>query len=125
MDEFNKLGKFLQRINESTAISGNIDRLPRRLREEDDWESTAEDINGNAPVFGDGDGWNEELLSDAGLLDVLSDAGSLLYEIKNAVRGSGYTGGDDDLSMIYAVESLKDDLASVYENLQDIYDQSR
>jgi hypothetical protein len=67
-------------------------------------------------TFYDNDGWNLNELADMGLMDVLSDASGIEYEIANCVRGTYAVSGD-------TVEDLKGDLLELAERLKEIAEQ--
>ena len=66
--------------------------------------------------FYDYDGWNLLTIAETGLLEVLSEASTMDYEIRNAVRGSYGVSGE-------TVEDLKDDLVQLKEKLEEVINQ--
>ncbi len=66
--------------------------------------------------YDDDGGWNLNELADTGLMEVLSDASGIEYEISNCIRGSYAISGD-------TVEDLKDDLLNLAERLKEIAEQ--
>jgi hypothetical protein len=67
-------------------------------------------------TFYDGDGWNLNELADTGLIEVLSDASGIEYEISNCIRGTYAVSGD-------TVKDLKSDLLELAERLKEIAEQ--
>jgi hypothetical protein len=61
------------------------------------------------------DGWNEDFFYDLGLIDTIAEVDALLYEIKNAVRGSYATDG--------TIEDIADQLFKFADNFKEIGDQ--
>ena len=59
------------------------------------------------------DGWNLFTIAETGLLEALSEAAAIDYELRNGVRGSYGISGD-------TVSDLKDDLLQLAIKLQEI-----
>ena len=61
------------------------------------------------------DGWNENFFYDLGLIDTIAEVDALLYEIKNARRGSYATDG--------TIEDIADQLFKFADTFKEIGDQ--
>jgi hypothetical protein len=61
------------------------------------------------------EGWNEGFFYNLGLIDTIAEVDALLYEIKNAVRGSYATDG--------TIEDVADQLFKFADNFKEIGDQ--
>jgi hypothetical protein len=61
------------------------------------------------------EGWNEDFFYNLGLIDAIAEVDALLYEIKNAVRGSYATDG--------TIEDIADQLFKFADKFKEIGDQ--
>jgi len=68
------------------------------------------DIDEEDAPWNSRDGWNEKFFRNNDLIDCLSDATRLHYEIMNARRGSYALDNDNIISMIDYLNDLKDRL---------------
>lgn len=70
-----------------------------------------------AGIFTDDDGWDEGSLANTGLLEVLSFAAKIQYEILNGRRGSYAISGDTAEDLLKDLEELKDMLEATIDTI--------
>ena len=92
-------------------INEELKRLDERAP--DSWSEEA---------FDEDDGWNRDFFKEIGLMDVLSNAENLSYEIENARRGSYFLGGEGVDDVIEACKELIEDLTVIIEDLESFED---
>ena len=84
-------------------------------RHDDDEEELAQ--------FTTSDGWDERQLDDVGLIDLFGDISKVIYEIKNARRGSYAKFGDTPQDLAYELINLGKRLDQAAKEIEETVDQ--
>jgi hypothetical protein len=77
-----------------------------------------EEENENQGPFTDDDGWDQESLTDVGLIDWFDVVERIDYEIKNGRRGVYGIRGDTAVDLLNELRELRDALDNVIDSIE-------